>query len=64
VRNRIFGAIGVLWGGGILVSAFFREVPQGASEAYARGFNMGLAFGGLLLIIGAYYLFKGIKNKS
>ena len=28
MRNRIVGAIGVLWGGGILASHFLREQPQ------------------------------------
>lgn len=64
MRNRIFGTIGVLWGGGVVVSAFFRELPAGASEAYARGAVGGYVLGGLLLVVGAYYLVKGIKNKS
>jgi hypothetical protein len=29
MRNRIFGAIGVIWGGAILVRAFITGGPQG-----------------------------------
>ena len=57
MRNKIFGVIGVLWGGGILVSAFLRDPPAG-SDAYNAGYTGGLVFGGLLFLVGAYYLFK------
>jgi len=57
MRNKILGLIGVLWGGGILVSAFLRDAP-GGSNAYAAGHTAGLVFGGLLFLVGAYYLFK------
>lgn len=60
MRNKIFGAIGILWGGGILISAFMRGGPQG-SGAYAAGQTSALVFGALLLIVGAYYLFKKAK---
>lgn len=62
MRNRIFGAIGVVWGGAILASAFFRGLPE-SSGAYAAGQNAGLIFGALLLITGAYYLLKGGSKK-
>jgi hypothetical protein len=57
MRNRILGMIGVLWGGGILASAFLRDAPAG-SDAYAAGHTAGLVLGGLLFLVGAYYLFK------
>jgi hypothetical protein len=57
MRNKIFGLIGVLWGGGILVSAFLRD-PPGGSDAYVAGNTAGLVFGSLLFIVGGYYLFK------
>jgi hypothetical protein len=55
MRNRIFGAIGVVWGGLMLVSAFLRGGPQG-SGAYAAGQTAGLVFAVLLVLVGAYYL--------
>ena len=57
MRNKIFGTIGVLWGGAMLVSAFVRGGPQG-SGSYAAGQTAGLVFALLLLAVGAYYLLK------
>lgn len=58
MRNRVFGGIGILWGGGVLIAAFARGGPQGAG-AYGAGQTAGLLFGGLLLVAGLYYFFKG-----
>jgi hypothetical protein len=58
MRNRIFGGIGVVWGGLILVTSFMRGGPQG-SGAYQAGQTGALVFGVLLLIIGGYYFLKG-----
>jgi hypothetical protein len=63
MRNRIFGAIGVVWGGGILVSAFLRGGPTG-SAAYQGGHTAGIFFGVLLLIVGGYYLIRGSKKAT
>jgi len=63
MRNRIFGAVGVLWGGAILVSGLLRDAPQ-ASEAYARGQSIGFVFGGLLFAVGLYYLIKGKRKQG
>ena len=57
MRNRIFGAIGVLWGGAMLVSAFLRGGPEG-SGAYAAGQLTALVFDCLLVVVGGYYLFR------
>ena len=57
MRNKILGIIGILWGGGILASAFLRDAPAG-SDAYAAGHTAGLVFGGLLFLVGAYHLFR------
>ena len=68
MRNRIFGAIGVIWGGLIL----FRRFAYGASQTsaqspafrdgYGMGQNLAVVFGGLLLVVGLYYLFKKQKQ--
>ena len=63
MSNRIVGAIGVLWGGGILASHFLREQPQGQG-AYAQGQTFGLVFGLLLFAAGLYYLVKGKGVKA
>lgn len=57
MRNRIVGGIGVLWGGGILVSTFMKGTPQGQS-GYAQGQMLGIVFGALLFFVGLYYLVK------
>jgi hypothetical protein len=59
MRNRIVGAIGMVWGGAILLSRLLRDQPQAApGGAYAAGQSTALIFGALLLLVGAYYFFK------
>jgi hypothetical protein len=58
MRNRVFGAIGLIWGGLILVNGFMRGGPQG-SGAYAAGQTGALVFAVLLVIVGGYYFLKG-----
>jgi hypothetical protein len=58
MRNRIFGGIGVVCGGLMLVSAFLRGGPQG-SGAYASGQTAALVFAVLLVLVGGYYLRRG-----
>ena len=58
MRNRIFGAIGLVWGGLILVRTFFVGGPEG-SGAYRQGQIGAIIFAALLVIVGAYYLIKG-----
>jgi hypothetical protein len=62
MRNRILGAIGVIWGGLMLVSALLRGGPQG-SGAYAAGQTAGLVFAVLLVLVGSYYLIKGGRRQ-
>ena len=61
MRNRIFGAIGVIWGGAILLFGLLKG-PQGTG-AYAQGQTMGFVFGAALFAVGLYYLIKG-KGKA
>ena len=62
MRNRIFGGIGVVWGGAMLVSALLRAGPEG-SGAYGAGQVAGLVFALLLVVVGGYYLLKGSSKK-
>lgn len=56
MRNRIVGAVGMIWGGAILVSRLLRNQPQAATGgAFAAGQSTALIFGVLLLVVGAYY---------
>ena len=58
MRQRIFGAVGVLWGGAILIRSYRLGGPLG-SGAYLAGQMAALGFAALLLLVGAYYLVKG-----
>ena len=63
MRNKIFGGIGVLWGGSVLVRTFLQGAPQGDS-AYAAGQKGGIVFAVLLVAVGFYYLIKGGSQKK
>lgn len=58
MRNRIFGAIGVLWGAGLLLFQLLGSNQAQGKGAYGSGQSAGLIFGGLLLAVGMYYLIK------
>ncbi len=57
MRNKIFGGIGVLWGGAIVLRWLMSGSPSG-SNAYEAGQSGAVIFGGLLLVVGLYYVFK------
>ena len=66
MRNRIFGAIGILWGGsGLLFNAFHKKhVPvrvlvDETSRAYTAGGILGTVLLTIMLIAGLYYFIKG-----
>lgn len=57
MRNKIFGGIGMLWGGAIVVRWFM--VGSGAgNSAYQSGQNSAVLFGALLFGAGVYYFLK------
>jgi hypothetical protein len=58
---RILGAIGVLWGGVLLVRAYRGGGPVG-SGAFRNGQIAALAFATLLVLVGGYYLIKGKRS--
>jgi hypothetical protein len=57
MRNRILGAIGVIWGSCVLYQALTKGVSGEGS--YAAGQKAGYIFGILMLLVGAYYLVRG-----
>ncbi len=61
MRNRIFGGIGVVWGGVILLSGLVPKTTE-ASASYSSGQLVGYVVGGLMLVVGGYYLVSGGKN--
>lgn len=63
MTQRIFGLIGVLWGGGVLINLFVTGGPQG-SGAFAAGQYGGLAFAGVMLVVGMFALIRGNGPKK
>lgn len=58
MSNRFIGAIGVLWGGGILLFGLNGGGDQAQGAAYAAGQAVGVIFGLFLFLAGIYYLTK------
>jgi hypothetical protein len=56
-RNRIFGIVGTVWGGAVVISALFRVLSD--NTAYAAGQIGGFILGGLLFCVGLYFAIKG-----
>jgi hypothetical protein len=62
MRNKISGAIGVIWGSLILFNGLASST-QG-SAAYQGGHTAALVFAALLVVAGLYYFFKKPKPKA
>jgi hypothetical protein len=61
MRNKISGAIGVIWGGLILLNGLSSSAS--GSGAYRGGQMAAMLFGVLLVVAGVYYFFKKPKPK-
>ena len=59
MRNKIFGGIGILWGGGTLITLLTRSSVASGNSAYQAGHAAGTLFGLGVLIVGIYYFRKG-----
>jgi hypothetical protein len=59
MRNRIFGAIGVVWGGFISYNNLTREWEPAPNASYRVGQYIGLGLGILMFVAGLYYLIVG-----
>jgi hypothetical protein len=62
MRNKISGAIGVVWGSLILYNGLTSHAE--GSAAYQSGHAVALVFGAMLLVAGLYYFFKKPKPKT
>jgi len=58
MRNRIFGGIGILWGGALVLRWLTSGTPSGGSAAYQAGQSGAVIFGALMLLAGLYYFFR------
>jgi hypothetical protein len=63
MRNRILGAIGLVWGVLVLLGGLGSDSVPGGNSAFQGGYTVGtyasLAFGAALAVAGLYYLVKG-----
>lgn len=59
MKNRVLGAIGVIWGGGIVLARLTSSMPPSPDAGYAAGQNAALVLGTLLAFVGLYYAVKG-----
>ena len=57
MRNKIFGGIGILWGGGIVLNWLLGGTSSG-SAAYNAGAGGAIIFGLLMFGAGVYYFLK------
>lgn len=58
MRNKIFGGIGILWGGSIVIRWFMSDTPSSGNSAYQAGYSAAVIFGLILFLVGLYYFFK------
>lgn len=63
-RNRILGAIGVIWGLGVIIYYFLGTNNAGSNGAYAQGQMAGLIFGIVLLLAGLYAFISGGRKSQ
>lgn len=63
MKSLIFGIIGVIWGGFILISQFFRTQNPSAG-AYGAGQMGGIILGGLLFIAGLWAIISYLKKRK
>jgi hypothetical protein len=63
MRRKVLGAIGVLWGGTLLVLHFLRGARSGGMGAYAAGRGLAIVFAGLLFGVGLYYVLRPAPPK-
>ena len=64
MRQRILGAIGVLWGGTLLTLHLIRGARSPEGGAYAAGRSVALIFAALLFGVGLYYLLRRSRPRG
>jgi len=57
MRSRIIGGLAAVSGAVVLIGGLMRGGPTG-SGAYGAGQTAGLVLGGLLLVVGLYYVLR------
>jgi hypothetical protein len=59
MRDRIFGLVGVVWGGLLCLRLFTKGITPTGDAAFDLGRGIGALMGALMLIAGVYYLAIG-----
>jgi hypothetical protein len=58
MRDKIFGGIGILWGGAVVFRWLTSGTPDIGSSAYRTGHSGGVVLAALMLMLGLYYFFR------
>ncbi len=64
MRGRIFGAIGVLWGGALVIGHLVEGGTFDFSSSYAAGKSTGLVLGALMFLAGANAIAKSFRRSQ
>jgi hypothetical protein len=63
MKNTVLGVVGVLWGGGLIVTGFAKGIPAPTSSYGAGGFTAFL-LGVALFAAGAWALYTRRRSRS
>lgn len=58
MRNKVFGGLGMLWGGAIVVRWFLTDAQSMASGSYGAGQWFGVLFASGMFVVGLYHFRK------
>jgi hypothetical protein len=64
MKRRILGAIGVLWGGTLVVGHLIEGAKIDYSSAYSAGQSTGLILGALMFLAGTTSLIKSFRRSE
>ena len=64
MRNIVFGLIGMIWGVAILAAKLLSGGDTDGSSAYQGGALIALVFAVALVVVGAYYVRKGLQERA
>ena len=64
MRNIVFGLIGMIWGVAILAAKLLGGGATEGSSSYQAGALVALVFAVALIVLGAYYVRKGLQERA
>ncbi len=63
MKNLIFGIIGVVWGGLVILGSLLNKKAASVDTAYGAGAWAGLIFAVLLFAAGSFCIIKWIRSR-